>query len=125
MTTARTRCRPILSPRGPKTNPPSGRMKKAAAQIATVLSRRGVSAPGWEGAGEEVVVEEKEVTRARDALAARRRRMPRMAVDKDYLFDGPNGPAGLRDLFADRRQLVVYRFFFQPDVDGWPDKGCP
>ena len=48
-----------------------------------------------------------------------------MAVEKDYRFDGPGGQAGLLDLFDGRRQLIVYRFFFQPDVDGWPDAGCP
>ena len=79
----------------------------------------------WDAARQELLVKEKELTRARDALAAQRRRMPRMAVEKDYLFDGPDGPATLHDLFEGRRQLVVYRFFFQPDVDGWPDKGCP
>ncbi len=79
----------------------------------------------WDAARRELLVKEKELTRARDALAAQRRRMPRMAVEKDYLFDGPDGPATLHDLFEGRRQLVVYRFFFQPDVDGWPDKGCP
>jgi predicted dithiol-disulfide oxidoreductase (DUF899 family) len=84
-----------------------------------------VSPQDWEAARQELLVKEKELTRARDALAAQRRRMPRMAVDKDYLFEGPNGPAGLHDLFDGRRQLIVYRFFFQPDVDGWPDAGCP
>ena len=79
----------------------------------------------WDAARRELLIKEKELTRARDALAAQRRRMPRMAVEKDYLFDGPDGPASLHDLFEGRRQLVVYRFFFQPDVDGWPDKGCP
>ena len=70
-------------------------------------------------------MKEKELTRARDALAAERRRMPRMAVEKDYRFEGPNGPASLLDLFEGRRQLVVYRHFFEPGVDGWPEKGCP
>src|ERR1700742_4511018 len=84
-----------------------------------------VSPQEWDTARRELLVKEKELTRARDALAAQRRRMPRMAVEKDYLFDGPRGPAGLLDLFDGRRQLVVYRFFFQPDVDGWPDAGCP
>jgi predicted dithiol-disulfide oxidoreductase (DUF899 family) len=78
----------------------------------------------WEAAWQELLVKEKELTRARDALAAQRRRMPRMPVDKDYLFDGPNGPASLFDLFDGRRQLIVYRFFYQPDVEGWPDRGC-
>jgi predicted dithiol-disulfide oxidoreductase (DUF899 family) len=84
-----------------------------------------VSPQEWDTARQELLVQEKELTRARDALAARRRRMPRMAVEKDYLFDGPGGPASLLDMFDGRRQLVVYRFFFQPDVDGWPDFGCP
>jgi len=79
----------------------------------------------WDAARRELLVKERELTPARDALAAQRRRLPRTAVEKDYLFDGPDGPATLHDLFEGRRQLVVYRFFFQPDVDGWPDKGCP
>ena len=83
-----------------------------------------VSPQEWAAAREELLVKEKEVTRARDALAAERRRMPRMAVEKEYRFDGPNGPASLLDLFEGRRQLVVYRFFYDPDVIGWPDKGC-
>ena len=84
-----------------------------------------VSPQEWEAAREQLLVKEKEFTHARDALAARRRRMPRMAVDKEYRFDGPAGQATLPDLFDGRRQLIVYRFFFQPDVDGWPDRGCP
>ena len=83
-----------------------------------------VSPQEWEAAREELLVKEKEHTRAGDALAAQRRRMPRMAVDKDYVFDGPAGPASLLDLFEGRRQLIVYRFFYQPDVEGWPDRGC-
>jgi predicted dithiol-disulfide oxidoreductase (DUF899 family) len=83
-----------------------------------------VSPQEWDAARRELLVKEKEHTRAGDALAAQRRRMPRMLVEKDYLFDGPNGPASLLDLFDGRRQLIVYRFFFQPDVDGWPDAGC-
>ncbi len=61
-------------------------------------------------------MKEKEHTRAGDALAAERRRMPWMAVEKEYAFDGPDGPASLRDLFEGRRQLVVYRAFYAPDV---------
>lgn len=84
-----------------------------------------VSPQEWDAARQKLLVKEKEHTRARDALTAERRRMPRMLVEKDYLFDGPRGPASLFDMFEGRRQLIVYRFFFQPDVDGWPDKGCP
>jgi predicted dithiol-disulfide oxidoreductase (DUF899 family) len=84
-----------------------------------------VSPEEWNTAREELLIKEKELTRARDALAAERRRMPRLAVEKEYRFEGPDGPAGLEDLFAGRRQLVVYRFFFDPDVKGYPEKGCP
>jgi predicted dithiol-disulfide oxidoreductase (DUF899 family) len=83
-----------------------------------------VSPQEWQQAWERMLVKEKELTHARDALAAERRRMPRMAVEKDYRFDGPDGPASLEDLFAGRRQLIVYRFFFEPGVEGWPEKGC-
>lgn len=78
----------------------------------------------WHAAREELLVEEKALTRARDALAAKRRRMPWMAVERDYEFDGPDGRVGLADLFRGFKQLVVYRFFFDPDVDGFPEKGC-
>ena len=78
----------------------------------------------WTAARESLLVKEKELTRARDALAAERRRMPRMAVERDYAFEGPAGPASLLDLFEGRRQLIVYRFFFEPGVDGWPEGGC-
>jgi predicted dithiol-disulfide oxidoreductase (DUF899 family) len=83
-----------------------------------------VSPQEWDAAREELLVKEKELTRARDALAAERRRMPRQAVDKDYRFEGPDGPVGLLDLFEGRRQLIVYRFFFEPGVSGWPEGGC-
>ena len=66
-----------------------------------------VSPEEWEAARNELLVREKDLTHARDALAAERRRMPRMAVEKDYTFDGPDGPASLLDLFEGRRQLIV------------------
>src|SRR5687767_6591612 len=83
-----------------------------------------VSAEEWAAARADLLVKEKALTRARDALAAERRRMPRMAVDKDSGFEGPDGPVALVDLFAGRRQLIVYRFFFEPGVAGWPESGC-
>jgi predicted dithiol-disulfide oxidoreductase (DUF899 family) len=79
----------------------------------------------WEAARERLLVKEKEVTRAKDALAAERRRMPWLEVDKDYLFEGPNGKASLLDLFDGRRQLIAYRAFFEPGVHGWPEHACP
>lgn len=83
-----------------------------------------VSAREWADAHQRLLVKEKEVTRARDTLAAMRRRMPWLAVDCDYEFDGPDGRVNLMGLFAGRRQLVVYRAFYGPDVDGWPGHGC-
>ncbi len=83
-----------------------------------------VSAQQWEAERQRLLVKEKAVTRARDALAAERRRMPWLAVEKAYEFEGPNGKASLVDLFDGRRQLIVYRAFFEPGVHGWPDHGC-
>ena len=77
----------------------------------------------WEAARQELLVKEKELTRARDAMAARRRRMPWMAVEKDYRFEGPDGPASLLDLFDGRRQLIVYRAFYAPDVTTYAEGG--
>ena len=84
-----------------------------------------VTAQEWEAARQRLLVKEKELTRARDAMAAERRRMPWLAVEKEYAFDGPAGEASLLDLFGGRRQLIVYRAFFEPGVYGWPDHACP
>jgi predicted dithiol-disulfide oxidoreductase (DUF899 family) len=78
----------------------------------------------WQEAWEELLVEEKKLTHARDALAAKRRRMPRMAVEKDYRFEGPEGSVGLLDLFEGRRQLALYRFFYDPGMESYPERGC-
>jgi predicted dithiol-disulfide oxidoreductase (DUF899 family) len=91
-----------------------------------------VSAEEWTAAREQLLVKEKEHMRARDALAAERRRMPWLAVEKDYRFEGPDGPASLLDLFGGRRQLIVYRAFYEPEVttfakpgeDSYPERGC-
>ena len=83
-----------------------------------------VSAEDWRQAREKLLVAEKELVHQRDAMAARRRRMPWMAVEKDYVFEGPNGKASLLDLFEGRRQLVVYRAFYEPGVFGWPEHAC-
>ncbi len=78
----------------------------------------------WEEARQRLLVQEKDVTRAHDALAAQRRRMPWLEVRKAYAFDGPGGKASLADLFEGRRQLIIYRAFFEPGVAGWPDHAC-
>jgi predicted dithiol-disulfide oxidoreductase (DUF899 family) len=82
-----------------------------------------VSPAEWQAAREALLAEEKEATRARDALAARRRRLPVVRIDKDYAFDGPDGEATLLDLFAGRTQLLLYHFMFGPNQDAGCD-GC-
>ena len=88
------------------------------------LNPRIVSPEEWEATRQQLLVKEKELTRARDALAAERRRMPWVAVEKKYEFEGPDGKVSLLDLFDGRRQLIVYRAFLDPGVSGWPDHGC-
>jgi predicted dithiol-disulfide oxidoreductase (DUF899 family) len=83
-----------------------------------------VSSEEWEAARQELLVKEKALTRTRDALAAERRRMPWLAVEKEYMFERPEGKANLVDLFDGRRQLIVYRAFFEPGVHGWPEHAC-
>jgi predicted dithiol-disulfide oxidoreductase (DUF899 family) len=80
---------------------------------------------GWQAEHERLLRKEKAATRERDALAAERRRMPMVQIDKDYVLEGPDGAARLLDLFEGRRQLIVYHFMFAPGVDGWPAAGCP
>ena len=69
-----------------------------------------VSPAEWGAAHEELLAKEKEATRARDALAAERRRLPLVRFDKDYAFEGPDGKASLLDLFERRRQLIIDHF---------------
>jgi len=89
-----------------------------------------VSSSEWEQARLQLLVKEKELSRARDAMAAARRRMPWTAVEKEYRFEGPNGPLSLLDLFDGRRQLIVYRAFYAPDITtfasggSYPDRAC-
>ena len=83
-----------------------------------------VSPQEWAAAHAQMLVKEKAMMRAHDALMAERRRMPWMAVDQAYAFEGPHGKVSLLDLFEGRRQLIVYRAFFAPEVHGWPDHAC-
>jgi predicted dithiol-disulfide oxidoreductase (DUF899 family) len=83
-----------------------------------------VSESEWQKARDALLVKEKAATRARDALAAERRRLPMVRIEKDYVFTGPKGKKSLRDLFEGRRQLMLYHFMFAPTVAGWPNAGC-
>lgn len=74
----------------------------------------------WQAARDELLMAEKEATRALDALAARRRRLPMVRFDSGYLFDTPDGRRTLLDLFEGRDQLLVYQF-----MDNGPDDFCP
>jgi len=80
---------------------------------------RVVSRDEWLVPRKELLAIEKELTRLRDVVAAQRRELPMVEIDKEYVFDGPNGRASLLDLFDGRGQLIVYHFM-------WPgqDEGC-
>jgi predicted dithiol-disulfide oxidoreductase (DUF899 family) len=84
-----------------------------------------VSQEEWLAARNALLVKEKALTRAKDALAAERRRMPMARVEKDYVFAAPSGNVSLLDLFEGRQQLLLYHFMFAPGVNGWPTAGCP
>jgi predicted dithiol-disulfide oxidoreductase (DUF899 family) len=79
-----------------------------------------VSQAEWQAARDKLLVKEKAATRAHDALAAERRRLPMVRIGKDYIFKGPDGEASLIDLFEGRRQLILYHFMFGPAQD----EGC-
>jgi len=80
-----------------------------------------VSREEWLKARVALLAEEKELTRRRDALNAKRRRLPMVRIEKEYVFDGPDGKVTLAELFGDHRQLVVHHIMFGPD---W-DAACP
>ena len=81
-----------------------------------------VSEAEWRVARNELLVKEKEATRALDALAAQRRRLPMVAIERDYELEGPDGKVRFSDLFDGRRQLIVYHFMFGPGEE--PCTGC-
>ncbi|MET0656535.1 MAG: DUF899 family protein, partial [Steroidobacteraceae bacterium] len=74
----------------------------------------------WLTQRKQLLAEEKQLTQHLDRVNAARRRLPMVKVDKKYTFDGPSGKVSLLDLFAGRRQLIVYHFMFDP---AW-EKGC-
>jgi predicted dithiol-disulfide oxidoreductase (DUF899 family) len=75
----------------------------------------------WLAARTELLAKEKDLTKQRDALNTERRNLPMVEIDKDYVFEGPNGPVRLLDMFEGRAQLIIYHFMFDPE---WED-GCP
>jgi len=79
-----------------------------------------VSRDQWLVERKKLLADEKELTKQSDRVNAERRRLPMVKIEKDYVFDGPNGKPSLKDLFEGRRQLIVYHFMFDPT---W-DKGC-
>jgi predicted dithiol-disulfide oxidoreductase (DUF899 family) len=87
------------------------------------MSPQVVSQREWSASIEQLRAKEKQATRARDALAAERRRLPRVRIEKTYAFQGPDGKATLLDLFEGRRQLLLYHFMFGPNAEAGCD-GC-
>ena len=85
------------------------------------MQQRIVSRDEWLIERKQHLVREKELTRLRDELSRERRSLPWVRIEKDYIFDGPNGPESLADLFDGRNQLLVYHFMFGPN---W-EQGCP
>ena len=85
------------------------------------MSHPVVSPDQWQAARAALLKQEKEFTKARDALSRERRALPWEKVEKPYVFEGPNGAESLSDLFAGKSQLVVYHFMFNPKDDA----GCP
>lgn len=79
-----------------------------------------VSKGEWTAARKRLLAKEKELSRQRDALSAERRQLPMVRLEKDYVFEGPNGRRTLADLFEGKRQLLVYHFMFDPESDA----GC-
>lgn len=79
-----------------------------------------VSKDEWLADRKKHLAHEKELTKQRDRVTAERRRLPMVRVEKDYVFDSPEGKRHLRDLFENRNQLIVYHFMFDPE---W-DEGC-
>jgi predicted dithiol-disulfide oxidoreductase (DUF899 family) len=87
----------------------------------TVDNPRIVSREEWLAARRKLLAKEKKLTRERDAIAVERRQLPWVRVEKNYIFDSPDGTKTLADLFDGRSQLIVYHFMFGPE---WKE-GCP
>ena len=88
---------------------------------ATVPHPPIVARDQWLAERKKLLAEEKELTQHYDRVNAKRRRLPMVKIEKNYVFEGANGKPALEDLFDGRRQLIIYHFMFDP---AW-DKGCP
>src|ERR1700726_4881266 len=86
----------------------------------TIPHPRIASQDEWLAERRKLQTQEKDLTKHYDRVNAERRRLPMVKIEKEYVFDGPNGKQSLKDLFEGRRQLIVYHFMFDPT---W-DKGC-
>jgi predicted dithiol-disulfide oxidoreductase (DUF899 family) len=75
----------------------------------------------WLAARTELLKDEKDLTHRHDEISTKRRELPMVPIEKDYVFDGPNGETRLIDMFEGRHQLIIYHFMFHPE---W-DEGCP
>ena len=88
----------------------------------TDINKHKVVSPNeWLEARKKLLIQEKEFTHLRDKLSRQRRELPWVKVEKEYVFEGPNGKETLADLFEGRSQLVIYHFMFAPE---W-EEGCP
>ncbi|MBI3127028.1 MAG: thioredoxin family protein [Candidatus Tectomicrobia bacterium] len=83
-------------------------------------AHRAVSREAWLEARRALLDKEKDLTRRRDELSRRRRELPWVRVDKNYIFDAPDGKKSLADLFGGKSQIMIYHFMFGPD---W-EEGC-
>jgi predicted dithiol-disulfide oxidoreductase (DUF899 family) len=93
----------------------------AAASAASTSNHRVASRDEWVAERKTLLAREKQLTRLRDQIARERRALPWVRVDKDYVFDTPEGRRTLAELFDGRRQLLVQHFMLAP---GW-EQGCP
>ena len=98
---------------------------KANSASAAIQLPKVVNPTEWQKAREALLVKEKAATKARDALAAERRRLPMVRIDKSYVFAGPDGEVSFLGLFEGRRQLLLYHFMFGPGAPGWPGRFMP
>jgi predicted dithiol-disulfide oxidoreductase (DUF899 family) len=89
--------------------------------MSNIERPRVVSRDEWLAARKQLLAKEKQLTRQRDAVSDERRELPWLKVEKNYVFDGPDGKETLADLFQGKNQLIVYHFMFGPE---W-NEGCP